>query len=260
MINNQPTRGGAKSRKVISCAVAIAAMLGVVPPVAAADLGDTPLPTMALEDDWAGHWLVRARAAYLLMEGGIDRAHLSGGPTLPGTGVHVSNQLIPELDISYFVTNNIAVEVICCLTKHDVKATGALGATINGITGTGAQIADTWAIPATLLLQYHMPMQGWKPYVGAGPTYAWFVDEEVGAGLRPIASKVNVHDSWGFTLQAGADVPLGGNWLLNFDAKYMFLEPDVTWTGKGPLAGTNLIADNLHLDPWILSVGLGYKF
>jgi outer membrane protein W len=26
------------------------------------------------------------------------------------------------------------------------------------------------------------------------------------------------------------------------------------------LAGRSLVADNLKLDPWILSVGLGYKF
>lgn len=242
-------------------------MLGLSSPAAAGDsLMAEPAPAPA--SDWAGHFLVRLRASYLIMEGDVDKAYvnppgpffpLSGG-VLPGHDTEVSNQLIPELDLSYFVSNNYALEVICCATKHTVDATGALGDTINAVTGTGRELAETWAIPATILLQFHMPMGAIKPYVGAGPTYAIFLDSEVGSGLAPVAKSVKVEDSWGVTGQVGVDIGVGGNWLLNLDAKYMFLEPDVSWRGKGILAGRSLVADNLKLDPWILSVGLGYKF
>lgn len=251
--------------QTIGCAIALSAMLGIASPTMAGDsLAAAPLPA----SDWAGHWLVRARATYLIMGSDVDKAYvdppgpffpLTGG-VLPGGGADVSNQLIPELDFSYFVTNNYALEVICCVTKHKVDATGVLGDTINAVTGTGRELVDTWAIPATILLQFHMPMGAFKPYVGAGPTYAIFVGTEVGSGLAPVVSSVKVEDTWGVTGQFGADISMGGNWLLNLDAKYMFLEPDVFWRGKGILAGRSLVADNLQLDPWIVSVGLGYKF
>jgi outer membrane protein len=241
-------------------------MLSISSPAAAGDsLTAAPAPAGA---GWAGHFLVRARATYLDMEGDVDKAHieppgpffpLSGG-VLPGHDAEVSDQWIPELDFSYFVNDHIALEAICCATKHTVDATGVLGDTINAVTGTGREVAETWAIPATILLQFHIPMGAFKPYVGAGPTYAIFVDSQVGRGLQPVASSVKVDDTWGVTGQFGADIAVGGNWQLNLDAKYMFLEPDVYWKGKGILAGRSLVADNLKLDPWILSVGLGYKF
>jgi outer membrane protein len=232
-----------------------------------------------VDASWANHWLVRVRASYLLMRDDVDKARISNSTfnlapviangVLVGTGADVTNQLIPELDISYFLTNNIAAEIICCATRHRVDATGALLNSINtaagalGQLGTGTEIASTWAIPATVLLQYHFHMgNGLKPYVGAGPTYAIFVGEKVGSNLQGATSKVEVQNTWGFTVQAGTDIDMGGNWFLNLDAKYMYLQPDVTWTAKGALAGiaTSLIADDLRLDPWILSVGLGYKF
>lgn len=258
--------------------MAIVAMIGGLSPAKADgySLKEQPAPAT---DAWANHWLVRARASFLVMRDDIDNAHLTApinlppanivNGQLPGSGADITNQLIPELDVSYFLTNNIAVEVICCVTKHSVNATGALGNSINSavaaLTGTGAgtEVASAWALPATILFQYHHDMGGgFKPYVGAGPTYGIFVNEKVGAGLQPVTSKVEVQNTWGFTLQAGADVAMGGNWFLNLDAKYMYLQPDVTWTGKTGTAldGVSLIAEDLQLDPWILSVGLGYKF
>jgi len=252
-------------------AIGFALGLGVISsagsPAMAGDSLQAP-PPMASSDDWAGHFLVRARATYLIMEGDVDKAYinpagpffpLSGG-VLPGHDASVTNQWIPELDFSYFLTNNFAVEAICCATKHTVDATGALGDTINAVTGTGREVASTWAIPATILFQFHIPMGAFKPYVGAGPTYAIFVDSQVGSGLAPVAKSVKIDDSWGVTGQFGADIAIGGNWQLNVDAKYMFLEPDVSWRGKGILAGRSLVVDNLKLDPWILSAGIGYKF
>ncbi|MBU1212910.1 MAG: outer membrane beta-barrel protein [Alphaproteobacteria bacterium] len=260
-------------------AVAIAAVVAVVsPPVQAggpdygASMKDALAPTA---DQWAGHWLVRLRATYLKMEDGIDSAALQpglggafGNPTpIPGTEANISNAIIPELDITYFLTNNLAVEVICCVTKHDVDAEGQLFNNVNGaanllgVPGSGKELGSAWAIPATLLLQYHMELgSGFKPYVGAGPTYAFFVAEDVGGLLSGAASKLKVDNGWGFTLQAGADMAIGNNLYLNADVKKMFLKSDATWTGQGPLAGQALVAKDLDFSPWIFSVGIGMKF
>ena len=154
----QATTNKEQLRVAVACAAAIGVMLSVGAPAMAGRLADGAR-RRRLRAGWAGHWLVRARATYLLMEGDVDKClHRSGGPllsshggVLPGDDADVTNQLIPELDISYFVNNNSALEAICCVTKHSVTATGALGDTINAVTGTGRELASTWAIPATIL-------------------------------------------------------------------------------------------------------------
>lgn len=262
-----------KPWKAILCVLTAGVALSVAPSARAEGLSfeDSGAP---VSDSWAGHWLVRLEASYLLMEDGLNRAFVTPGAAalplgapIPGTDADISNQIIPALDISYFLTNNLAIGAICCVTQHDVTAKGLLGQNINGAvaaltgTGRGGDLGSTWAVPATVLFQYHLHMDnGIKPYIGAGPTYAFFVDEEVGRGLSTVASKLKVDDEWGFTLQAGADVALGGRWFLNADVKKMFLETDATWTGKGPLAGGKLVAKDLDLSPWIFSLGIGHKF
>lgn len=69
------------------------------------------------------------------------------------------------------------------------------------------------------------------------------------------ATRIDDDDSFGFALQAGLDYALSGNWLFNFDVKKIFLSTDVQTT----VAGTNIDAD-VTIDPWIIGVGVGYRF
>lgn len=95
-------------------------------------------------------------------------------------------------------------------------------------------------------------MGGFKPYVGAGVQYIHFFDEGSNIG-----GKLDIDDAFGFALQAGVDVTLGDGWYLNADVKKIWIDTDVTWTNTG--LGT-LHADNVDIDPWIISAGVGYRF
>ena len=67
------------------------------------------------------------------------------------------------------------------------------------------------------------------------------------------ALKLNLkRNSYGLAVQFGVDVPLGGGWLLNFDAKKVQIKTDVT------SAGTKL--GTFKVDPLLLSVGVGMRF
>lgn len=46
---------------------------------------------------------------------------------------------------------------------------------------------------------------------------------------------------------------LGGGWYLNADVKKTFIETDASWQGTA-------IAANVEIDPWIYSIGVGYRF
>lgn len=174
----------------------------------------------------------------------------AGGASIAGDA-DVSTQVIPALTLSYFFTNNWAVELFCCFSKHNIDGKGALAPL--------GEIADTWIFPPVVTLQYHFDSLGpVKPYVGAGVQYIHFFSEGTGDNVLG-AGSVDIDDAWGFALQGGVDVSLGDGWYLNADVKKVFLNTDVTWNNVGGVPGSNIKAD-VDIDPWIISAGVGYRF
>ena len=156
----------------------------------------------------------------------------------------VGSSVVPELDISYFFTENIAAELILATTNHDVEALGtALG---------DVDLGDVWLLPPTVTLQYHFSPRGSvRPYVGAGVNYTFFYEQDPG-----VAVSVNYDNGFGFALQAGVDVPINDDYFLNFDVKKIFLNTDVTIDAGA--AGT--VGADVDLDPLIIGVGVGRRF
>jgi outer membrane protein len=177
-------------------------------------------------------WLVRARAVH------IDPADKSD--PLAGVGasdrLSVSSKTIPELDISYFFTPNIAAELVLTYPqKHDVYL-------------DGKSIGTFRHLPPTLLAQYHfLPGAQFDPYVGAGVNWTTFSKNRLLNGAASLE-----HDSVGLAVQAGVDVKLTGNWSLNLDVKKMRLRSDVLIGG--------VKASAVRVDPVLLGVGVGYRF
>ena len=118
---------------------------------------------------------------------------------------------IPEADISYFLTKNIAIETICCVSPHE-------------ITSGGTKIGDTTLFPPTVMLQYHFDMGKIKPYVGAGVNYTVFFDTK-GYRSRDTTS-LKLDNAWGAVVQAGVDYHLTGNWFANVDFKKLWVGTD----------------------------------
>ena len=203
-------------------------------------------PAQAME---AGDVMVRLRAVVVAPNDGGRNTGIV--PSLATGSVDVGDAYVPEVDVSYFLTPNIAVETICCAARHSIRGTGA-------IAGLG-KIGSTWVTPFTLNAQYHADIGGVKPYVGVGPSWALFYGEGETASLQGAigAAKLNVRNKVGFDLQAGLDVPLKGNWYLNADFKYYFLKPSATLTG-GALSAPQSF--RIKLDPIIAGIGIGYKF
>ena len=207
-----------------------------------------------------GDWMVRGRVIGVLPDEG---ASLSvGGGALPGT-VDISDQYVPELDITYFFTKNIAAELILGVTPHDVKATGV---TVPGVLDDATvDLGDVWLLPPTLTLQYHFDTgSSFKPYVGAGVNATFFFNEDEG----PVADGIEYDPTVGFALQAGFDYDLDGEfggWAINADVKKVWIEPDVTVnlsSALGPSLGVDTVKVNADVDinPIIVGVGLGYRF
>jgi outer membrane protein len=192
--------------------------------------------------DYSGDTLVRLQGTYVAPDSSAKV--YSGGTLVPSYNAEVSDAWIPTLTLTHFFTKNIAAELFCCFAH--LNAQGTSGA-ING-----ANLGGFWAFPPILTLQYHFdPINGFKPYVGAGVEYIHYFD--TGHSDLPGGAKLKLSDSWGFALQGGVDVEIGKGWYLNADIKKVWEDTDASW------AGTPVTA-KVVVDPLIVSVGVGYRF
>jgi outer membrane protein len=223
----------------------------------AADLGgykDDPVAAYN-QSIWGPGWALRVRALGVLPDESSANWKVNGQTNTAALGTNpgltIDNSLVPELDVSYFFTKNLAVELILGVTPHNVSGAGS-------ISGQG-KIGDAWLLPPTLMAQYHFELgHGIKPYVGVGVNYTVFFDQGGSANY----SDFKLEDNWGFALQAGVDIPIGGNWFFNVDVKRIWLDTTATayTSAQNPLGGGHKVTADVTVDPWLIGAGIGYKF
>ena len=179
--------------------------------------------------------MVRVLATDLNWENGQSTATINAS----GLNVNAKDKTIPELDITYFFTKNIAAELVLTYPQRvDVRS-------------NSTSLGTVTALPPTLLAQYHFTQFGpLKPYVGAGINYTRFGSRNLGGADEYSVEKSSV----GYAAQIGADYMLTKNWGINLDVKYLQIETDVIVNSSGASAGT------LKLSPIATSVGVTYKF
>ena len=187
----------------------------------------------------AGTFMLRARA--------IGVIPLDSSSSISAIGGHVdaTAQAAPELDLSYFLTDNVAFELIAATTRHSVSGQDTkLG---------NVDVGSVWALPPTLTVQYHfMPHSAFSPYVGAGINATIFYGSEP-AG--PTVTHVSYDNNIGAAIQVGADYNFSGHWFANVDVKQIFLNTTAhISTGLGPITAKTA------LNPLVVGMGIGYRF
>jgi len=184
----------------------------------------------------AGDLLMRARAIYVVPD--------EDATTSIGGNVGINNDIVPELDFTYFVTDNIGVELILATTKHHVTA-------VDTALGASASLGSVMLLPPTLTLQYHFNPKGdFSPYIGAGVNYTFYYDESAPGGA---ITDIDYDDGFGVALQAGFDYKIDEKWSFNVDVKKIWLNTDVKVNGGAVTA-------DVDIQPWIFGVGVGYTF
>ena len=211
----------------------VAAFGLVAQPVLAQD-GATPI-----RGKQAGDFMIGASVIGVVPMNGGSVDVIGGTPD-------VSNSVTGQLDFTYFFTPNFSVNLIAATTRHDAEVSGSAIGTVD--------LGHVWALPPTLTFQYHpLPTERFSPYVGAGVNYTVFYGE--GGGRSAPVTGVDVRNAFGFALNAGLDIEIAPNWLLNLDVKWLYMRPDVAVdTTVGRINATT------NLDPWIFGVGVRYRF
>ncbi len=118
----------------------------------------------------AGDVLVRLRAISIMPDVGTSN-------TLSALNVGVNNAIVPELDFTYMIRDDLGVELILGTSRHQL--TSSLG-----------RLGGVNVLPPTLLLQYHFNHAGRiRPYVGAGLNYTLFYNNGLSAGGESIGDQ-----------------------------------------------------------------------
>lgn len=159
----------------------------------------------------------------------------------------VKANITPEIDISYFFTENLAAELITAYSRHQVRANGTALGNLN--------LGEVSLLPPTLTLQWHfLPHCIVDPYIGGGMNYTYFYGVDTG----PIAQHIDYNNSFGGVIQAGLNINFCRNWHINLDVKKVWIDTDVTVRTNGP-AVTEL-KTSVDIDPWIVGLGIGFRF
>lgn len=198
------------------------------------------LPAAAQETQ--GNWLVRARAVYLKP---ANHSAPVADLSIPADAITINSKTIPELDITYFFTPNIAAELVLTVPQKQTVTVqqSALGGPVD--------IGTFKHLPPSLILQYHfMPTAKIRPYVGAGLNYTRL--SSVNLQVPTVGRLQLQNESFGFAMGAGVDIEVAKNTYLNLDVKKLRIRSAVNMNG--------VQLSTVKVDPWLFGVGVGYRF
>ena len=198
----------------------------------------------------AGQWAVKAGVGKITPK--VKSGDVSA-PALPGSKADVSADTQPIFAVAYGVTDNLTVELDLGLPhKHEISGAGAIEGT--GVLGT------VKALPPTLFAYHRFfePEDRFRPYVGAGLTYAYFADE-TGSGKLTALSDIggppttfSLKNKAAGTLQVGLIVNINRKWFVDGNISKTWLKTKVSFSSGQ--------TQDMTLNPEAITLGLGYKF
>ncbi|MDA8852276.1 outer membrane beta-barrel protein [Hyphomicrobiales bacterium] len=184
----------------------------------------------------AGKWLIGLKV--LNLDPDVESATSIGGEAT------VDDDTVPELDIRYFITDNIAIEAILGTTEHNVAAVGTALGNVN--------LGTVKVLPPTFTLQYHFNSESrFLPYIGAGINYTFFYDDNPGDAVG-----ISYKDDFGFALNIGFDYVINENNYFNIDIKKYTLSTDTVIDA----GAAGIATASVDLDPLAISIGYGWRF
>ena len=208
-----------------------AVMMGVVGILGAAQ---------ALADE--GPFEVRLRAIYLSP---ANKSDAIPSIAVPADAIHINSRWLPDINFEYFFTPNWSSELV--LTYPQSQTVTVEKSALGGPTDIGT----FKHLPPVLTAKYNFaPDSTIRPYVGLGINLTLISKVDLAV---PTVGKLDLSSSSvGPAAQAGMDVKLADHWFANADVKYVKLHSDVK------LNGTKI--SEVRIDPWLVGVGVGYRF
>ncbi len=189
------------------------------------------------DDLVAGTILLRGRAL------GVIPKHSSATINLIGGHLRTSDSVAPEVDLSYFFTNHIALEGEIGFEHTTLSAENTRLGTI--------AIGKVSSVPLFIVPQYHfLPFSRFNPYLGVGLAILPYFNADPAGGL---VRQLSVSSEIGAIFRLGFDYRVLGPWYVNFDVKKLILNAHAT-------ANDGRLSAGGQINPWVIGGGIGYRF
>jgi outer membrane protein len=159
---------------------------------------------------------------------------------LPGSRLDVDGGTAPTLSASWYLNDNIALELWGAADRFNHRVRGDEG-----------KIGTVEQQPIAVSGQYHFGTGDSviRPFLGLGYFESNFSNEDIAAG----GPHVGLSTAKGPIATAGVDFNISERWFARTDVRYMKSEADLNVAGEGT-------GDTLDIDPWTVGVGVGVRF
>ncbi|MEN3277458.1 MAG: outer membrane protein [Massilia sp.] len=198
----------------------------------------------------AGQWT--AKFGFNELTPKVESGNLSA-PALPYTKADVESDIQPVLIFAYGLTDNVSLEAALGTPyKHKIVGAGS-------IEGTG-ELGTVQVLPPTLFAQYRFfsPNATFRPFVGIGATYAYFMKERGSAKLTALTNPggapttFEIDNKFTYTAQVGVAMNFSEKWFADVTVNKSRLRTDVHFS-----TGQN---KHMKLDPVAVVLAVGYKY
>ncbi|CAM2184718.1 outer membrane protein [Paraburkholderia sacchari] len=207
----------------------------------------------------------------------LQSSSAAGTFTSEGTTAQVHNTFTAALDLTYFVTDNIAVDLALGVPpKLKLYAQGTAAPFGSGGPSLGLgnlqPLVTTRAWPPILFVKYFFgdAQQKLRPFVGVGVNYTWYsninLDPTFSGALQAAAGPggqvtASFSPSWNPAFNAGASYNISRNWYATASVTYLPIKTNATVNSVAANGQTVLSSKSrITGDPWIGFVGIGYRF
>jgi outer membrane protein len=207
----------------------------------------------------------------------LQSTSAAGTFTSPGTGGQIHNTFSAELAFTYFVTDNIALDLATGVPpKLKLYAQGTAapfgpgGPTLDF--GSLQPLATTRSWPPILFVKYFFgaAQSSLRPFVGIGVNYTWYSHTQLNpafaAALTQVAgpggqAKASLSPSWNPAFNAGLSYNISKSWYATASLTYLPLKTNATVSAVAA-NGQAVLTNKTHItaNPWITFVGVGYRF
>lgn len=201
-----------------------------------------------------------------------DWLRIDNTVTLPDTRVYVDDGNSATFTATWLFADHFGLGLLAAVPfEHDLEVAG-LPNPAGGLLGK-VDLGSIEHLPPTLTVQWFpVCKESWvQPYVGIGVNFTTFMDEDISNVAQEYFedvlnassnAKLKLDDSWGLAGELGVDIMFGrdSNWLFNAAVWYLDIDTEAKIDFRTFEGYTTRITTDVDIDPWVYSVGLGYKF
>lgn len=198
-----------------------------------------------------GKILVKFRGFFASTKGSHKNLPATTSGSTPSVNLLTNGYGLENANTVFF-TDHLATELSLGITAYNVSRSSLakIADNYSNTSNSNAKKRLLIGLPLSLTMQFHVaPFGAIRPYIGGGYSWTYFFSK---------AAEFKVKSGHGLVFQAGVDITMTDDSLINLDVRKYSLAPKITYK-SGFLGGNTPVSSKLQINPWTISLGVGFK-